>query len=258
MERAAQATDDWILPVLRELLTPVQLAAVTKEPANSKWCDAVGRGFTTDDAILRGIARRTRMRLAGGALAASPQAVARIPERLARRYSILPLSVSADTIEVATANPYDLDCEQEVAFVSGRRVRMSLALPARITERLEEVYRPASVVERLLASVGPVAVHQIEPDEESASATQLADSARARPIVKLVDHIVAEGISARASDIHLESEEDALSVRYRVDGVLRTAMTLPRSVALPLVSRVKIMARIILTWGVEGLSRCFL
>ena len=242
MERAAQATDDWLLPVLRDLLTPVQLAALAKEPTKGKWCDAVGRGFTTDDAVLRGIARRARMRVAA-ALTSSPQAVARIPERLARRYSILPLSVSADTIDVATANPYDLDCEQEVAFVSGRRVRMSLALPARITERLEEVYRPASVVERLLASVGPIAVHQIEPDPELSSATQLADSARARPIVKLVDHIVAEGIAARASDIHLESEEDALSVRYRVDGVLRTAMTLPRSVGLPLVSRVKIMAR---------------
>jgi type II secretory ATPase GspE/PulE/Tfp pilus assembly ATPase PilB-like protein/8-oxo-dGTP pyrophosphatase MutT (NUDIX family) len=242
MERAAQATDDWILPVLKELLTPAQLAALAKEPVKGKWCDAVDRGFTSDDAILRGIARRTRMRVAG-ALTSSPQAVARIPERLARRYSILPLSVSAHTIDVATANPYDLDCEQAVAFVSGRRVRMSLAVPARITERLEEVYRPASVVERLLASVGPVSVHQIEPEAETASAMQLADSARARPIVKLVDHIVAEGIAARASDIHLESEEDAISVRYRVDGVLRTAMTLPRSVGLPLVSRVKIMAR---------------
>jgi type II secretory ATPase GspE/PulE/Tfp pilus assembly ATPase PilB-like protein/8-oxo-dGTP pyrophosphatase MutT (NUDIX family) len=130
-----------------------------------------------------------------------------------------------------------------VAFVSGRRVRMSLAVPARITERLEEVYRPASVVERLLASVGPVSVHQIEPEAEAPTATQLADSARERPIIKLVDHIVADGIASRASDIHLESEEYAISVRYRVDGVLRTAMTLPRAIGTPLVSRVKIMAR---------------
>lgn len=243
MERAAQATDEWILPVLRELLTPAQLATIAKDTTASKWCVAVSNGFATDDAILRAIARRTRMRVAG-ALTSSPQAVARIPERLARRYSILPLSVSANTIDVATANPYDLHCEQAIAFAAGRRVRMSLALPARITERLEEVYRPASVVERLLASVGPVSVHQVEPEADSATATQLADGARERPIIKLVDHIVAEGIAARASDIHLESEEDAISVRYRVDGVLRTAMTLPRALGLPLVSRVKIMSRL--------------
>jgi type II secretory ATPase GspE/PulE/Tfp pilus assembly ATPase PilB-like protein/8-oxo-dGTP pyrophosphatase MutT (NUDIX family) len=243
MERAAQATDEWILPVLRELLTPAQLATIAKDTSASKWCVAVSNGFATDDAILRAIARRTRMRVAG-ALTSSPQAVARIPERLARRYSILPLSVSANTIDVATANPYDLHCEQAIAFAAGRRVRMSLALPARITERLEEVYRPASVVERLLASVGPVSVHQVEPETDPATATQIADGARERPIIKLVDHIVAEGITARASDIHLESEEDAISVRYRVDGVLRTAMTLPRAVGLPLVSRVKIMSRL--------------
>lgn len=242
MERAVPLSDEWVMPVLRELLTASQFTAVAKESSTSRWEAAVRSGFTTDDAILAGVARRTRMRVAGE-LTSTPQAVARVPENLARRYSILPLSVSARVIDVATANPYDLDCEQAVAFASGRRVRMSLAVPARITERLEEVYRPASVVERLLASVSPVAVHEIEPDAEELSATQLADGARERPIIRLVDHIVAEGIAARASDIHLEAEESAVLVRYRVDGVLRTAMTLPRSVGTPLVSRVKIMSR---------------
>ena len=242
MQREAQSSDEWILPVLRELLTPVQVGVLVRETPASNWLAAVSRGFTTDDAILGAIASRTRMRVAGE-LKSSPQALARVPERLARRYSILPLSVSARTIDVATANPYDLDCEQAVAFASGRRVRMSLAVPARITERIEEVYRPASMVERLLASVGPVSIHQLESDGEEPTATQLADGARERPIIRLVDHIVAEGISARASDIHLEAEEDAVLVRYRVDGVLRTAMTLPRSIGTPLVSRIKIMAR---------------
>lgn len=176
-------------------------------------------------------------------LASSPQAIARVPESLARRYSILPLRVSATTIEIATANPYDMDGEQAVAFVSGRRVMMSLAHPSRIMERLEEVYRPASVVERLLASVGPTSVHQVEPDSEAMSEAELALGAREQPIVRLVDHIVSEGIAARASDIHLESEEDSILVRFRVDGVIRTTFTLPRGIGVPLVSRVKIMAK---------------
>ena len=251
MERAAQSTDEWILPVLRGLLTPAQLASIAQDSGSNRWSAAVASGFTTDDAILRAVAARTKMRLAG-VLSSSPQAVARVPERLARRYSILPLAVSGSTIDVATANPYDLDCEQAVAFASGRRVRMSLALPARITERLEEVYRPASAVERLLASMGPATVHHVDPPTDSETLTaaaaakaaaDLADSACERPIIQLVDHIVANGISARASDIHLESEENEILIRYRIDGVLRTAMTLPRAAGLPLVSRVKIMAR---------------
>lgn len=242
MERVAQPSDEWILPVLRELLTPAQLGILTRDHANRRWSAAVTSGFATDESILRAVAARSRMRVAS-ALTSSPQAVARVPELLARRYSILPLSLSADSIEVATANPYDLECEQTVAFVTGRRVSMSLAIPSRIMERLEEVYRPASVIERLLASVGPVSVREIEPEPESVSATQLADRAREQPVIRLVDHIISEGIAARASDIHLESEEDTMLVRFRVDGMLCTAMSFPRSLGLPLVSRVKIMAR---------------
>jgi type II secretory ATPase GspE/PulE/Tfp pilus assembly ATPase PilB-like protein/8-oxo-dGTP pyrophosphatase MutT (NUDIX family) len=64
-----------------------------------------------------------------------------------------------------------------------------------------------------------------------------------QPIVRLVDQVIAEGITARASDIHLEPGERGLVVRYRIDGVLREATTIPRAVAVPLVSRIKIMSR---------------
>src|SRR5690606_27804643 len=60
--------------------------------------------------------------------------------------------------------------------------------------------------------------------------------------IKLVDYVVAEGISSRASDIHLEPGEDGLAVRYRIDGVLRQVLTLPRAAGVPLVSRIKIMS----------------
>ena len=63
-----------------------------------------------------------------------------------------------------------------------------------------------------------------------------------RPIIRLVDHIVAEGITSRASDIHLEPEEGGVAVRYRIDGVLRQTMILPRAAGIPLVSRIKIMS----------------
>jgi type II secretory ATPase GspE/PulE/Tfp pilus assembly ATPase PilB-like protein len=69
-----------------------------------------------------------------------------------------------------------------------------------------------------------------------------ASKASERPIIKLVDHIIAEGVQVLASDIHLESQEAGIVVNYRIDGVLRRAMVLPRPVGIPLVSRIKIMA----------------
>jgi len=244
-DEAPRALDDWLVPVLRELVPAERVAALGRDlegtHGGSYWRAAVATGATTDDAILGAVARRTRMRVAS-TLTSSPSASARVPELLARRYGVLPLSLSDSALEVATGNPYDLDCEQTLAFVAGRRVRMSLASPVRIAERLDEVYRPANVVERILAKATPVVVESIPHRERELPLDELTAGARERPIIQLVDHIVAEGIAARASDIHLESEEDGIAVRYRVDGVLRRTLVLPRAVGVSLVSRIKIMA----------------
>ncbi len=131
--------DSWLAPLLKELHPKVDLA-LEVERDGSYWRAAVSRGIVTDETLLGVVAARSRVGVAAS-LKSTPQARARVPEQLARRFAVLPLAVSGTTLDVATANPYDLDCEQTLAFVSGKRVRMSLAAPARIAERLDEVYR---------------------------------------------------------------------------------------------------------------------
>lgn len=232
-------SDRWILPILRELLPEQSMQVVEAKATRSFWETALTTSAVTDDELLTAIARRTRLRVANGLLVTS-QARDRVPERLARRFCVLPLSISESTLEIATANPYDLDCERTLAFASGREVQMSLASPTRIAERLEEVYAPADRLKRLLPHSTP---------GEIQSAPELAESAAAglqpqveRPIIRLVDHIVAEGIAAGASDIHIESEESGISARYRIDGVLKEVMKLPKALEGPLISRIKIMS----------------
>jgi type II secretory ATPase GspE/PulE/Tfp pilus assembly ATPase PilB-like protein len=169
-----------------------------------------------------------------------PDARDALPESQARKYRILPLRISNSTIDIATADPHDLDCERAVGFATGRTVRMNLGAPARIVERITEVYRPERTVEKLLEGMTQ---YDVQLDADVAEDIDIAASkASERPIIKLVDHIVAEGIQFRASDIHLESQEAGIVVNYRIDGVLRQAMILPRPVGIPLVSRIKIMA----------------
>ena len=169
-------------------------------------------------------------------------ALTALPESLARKYRILPLKVSNSTIDIATADPHDLDCERSVGFATGRSVRMHLAAPARIVNRITEAYRPETSVEKLLEGMNQYDVQLEEIAEEDVDIA--ASKASERPIIKLVDHIVAEGIQIRASDIHLEAQEGGIVVNYRIDGVLRQAMVLPRQVGIPLVSRIKIMAEL--------------
>jgi len=169
-------------------------------------------------------------------------ALTALPESLARKYRILPLKVSNSTIDIATADPHDLDCERSVGFATGRSVRMHLAAPARIVARIDDVYRSENSVEKLLEGMNQYDVQLEEIAEEDVDIA--TSKASERPIIKLVDHIVAEGIQVRASDIHLEAQEGGIVVNYRIDGVLRQAMVLPRQVGIPLVSRIKIMAEL--------------
>jgi type II secretory ATPase GspE/PulE/Tfp pilus assembly ATPase PilB-like protein/8-oxo-dGTP pyrophosphatase MutT (NUDIX family) len=101
---------------------------------------------------------------------------------------------------------------------------MWLASPPVIARRLNEAYSPVA-----MGKPGGAILRNLE-------------AIAGEPVVRLVDRVVASGIEQRASDIHLEPEEDGIAVRYRVDGLLRHIMLLPRAVGVPLVSRIKIMA----------------
>ncbi len=214
--------DAWVLPIIAELAPGDAAARAAQAPDGSAWAEAIRLRLVNTADLLTAISRKLSTP-AALSLAVSDEAKLLLPERIARKYGVLPLSVSGHTLDVATANPWDLDAERSVAFVSGRSVRMWLASPPAIAAALDRAY----------------GAPQSEPDDESP-----ANGLAAEPIVRLVDRIVSAGIDQGASDIHLESEEDGIAVRYRIDGLLRHTMVLPKAVGIPLVSRIKIMARL--------------
>jgi type II secretory ATPase GspE/PulE/Tfp pilus assembly ATPase PilB-like protein/8-oxo-dGTP pyrophosphatase MutT (NUDIX family) len=194
----------------------------------------------SDDEVLAALSNQTGTPIAQS-LVVSAEARDSVPERFARRFGILPLAISDSVLDIATANPIDLDCEKTLGFATGRKIRMLLAPPHRITERIEEVYAPLDRVSKLLENPGaepapPITEQQTDVD------LALAEKEVERPVIRLVDHIVAEGIGVGASDIHLEAGENGIAVRYRIDGVLKEVMVLPKAVGIPLVSRIKIMS----------------
>ncbi|MFN8570655.1 MAG: ATPase, T2SS/T4P/T4SS family [Gemmatimonadaceae bacterium] len=234
--------DDWLLPTLEGLLDGGSLATLKSQAPESLWDECVRLGFATNEAIVRALGARFRMPVADVA-AVSAAARELVPEALARKYRILPLNCTDTALDIATANPNDLDCERALGFATGRTIRMQLAAPSVISDRIEEVYRPETAVEKLLEGMHQYDVESVvEAVPESNDLDLTADKASERPIIRLVDHIVAEGIAQRASDIHLETQEGGVFVHYRVDGVMRQAMSLPRAVGVPLVSRIKIMS----------------
>ena len=234
--------DDWLLPTLEGLLPRETLDQLKSLAPESYWEASVRRAYISDDEILTALASRFRMKIANLAIV-SQQARELVPEQLARKYKVLPLAISDSILDIATADPHDLDCERTLAFATGRTIRMSLASPMRISERIEELYRPENAVEKILEGVtGKYDIQSVAEGDDDADLNISGDKGNERPVIKLVDHILAEGITSRASDIHLEPEESGVAVRYRIDGVLRQVMTIPRAAGIPLVSRIKIMS----------------
>jgi type II secretory ATPase GspE/PulE/Tfp pilus assembly ATPase PilB-like protein/CheY-like chemotaxis protein len=239
----AEFKDEWLVPTLTPLLEPgeVDRLRMDQERPDSLWETVTQRRRLTDDQVLEAVAARFRLQLAN-VRETDPAAVQSVPENLARRYQALPLRITDSFIEVATANPFDMDADKMLSFATGLEVRMLLASPAKIREQLDEVYRPEDVVAKLLdGMVGEAEVSQIMEAQEDEVSFAAAEAAK-RPIIKLVDTLLADGIASRASDIHIEPVEGGLVVRYRIDGVLRQVMRIPRSAGIPLVSRIKIVS----------------
>jgi len=238
--------DEWLAATLAQLVPEDTLASLraSAEPAKTLWELVTTGGHATDDQILQALAKRTRLKIAD---LSKPDLHVKevVPESVARRYRVVPLRVTDSYLEVAGANPFDLDAEKALAFATGREVRTLLASPSRIATTTDELYRPENVVEKLLEGMeGSTEIQQLE-DEVPADEIQVsAEEASQRPVVRLVDLILSEGILSRASDIHIEPEEGGFAVRYRIDGVLRQVMKIPRVAGFPLVSRIKIISNL--------------
>jgi type II secretory ATPase GspE/PulE/Tfp pilus assembly ATPase PilB-like protein/CheY-like chemotaxis protein len=235
--------DEWVTSTLEDILGEPRVSELrtSKAAADTLWETAVTLGAASDEQILGALSTRFRLKLADLSQA-ERSARELIPEQVARRYQILPLRLTDSFLEIATANPFDLDCEKTLAFGTGREVRMLLASPGTIRAKTEELYRPENVIDKLLEGMEGAEITQVAEEDLIDELTASAEQAAQRPVVRLVDLILSEGILSRASDIHIEPEEGGVAVRYRIDGVLRQVMKVPRAAGLPLISRLKIIS----------------
>jgi type II secretory ATPase GspE/PulE/Tfp pilus assembly ATPase PilB-like protein/8-oxo-dGTP pyrophosphatase MutT (NUDIX family) len=236
------ARDRWLLPVLSPVLDDETLESLDRS-GGSIWQSVVGRDLFSDAQLVSRVARHFQLPIADLS-DISAQALELVPERWARRFGVLPLTIDDDALVVATSNPCDVDSERALAFAAGRPVRFAMASAKEIAARIDGAYggdddetpeptRPANASQH-------VDVHLIAGETESVEDAGLGGDGQS--ISLLVDELLGAGISARASDIHIEPEEQGIVVRHRIDGVIRVARRLPRAIAPALASRIKIVS----------------
>ncbi|MEO5798455.1 MAG: ATPase, T2SS/T4P/T4SS family [Gemmatimonadales bacterium] len=230
--------DAWLGAQLVEadLVPEARVAALIPSGKNRLWTMVVDAGLTSDAAITELLAGKFRLPVADLSTVDS-RAAAVLPETAARKYHVVALSLDEKTVRLATADPNDFSAEQSLGFLTGRDVKMEVASPSAIAEKLDECYRPENSINRLLQGLSPASIElDVQVDVED------RDPALDAPMSKLVDAMIADAVRIGASDVHSEIEGAHVIVRYRVDGILREVMRLPEAAGASLVRRVKIVS----------------
>jgi type II secretory ATPase GspE/PulE/Tfp pilus assembly ATPase PilB-like protein len=166
--------------------------------------------------------------------AARPEALQLIPESTARRFTVLPIGVTDNVLEVAMVNAGDLTTIQILEHQSKMRIKAVAAEKKEILDAIDFNYK----------GFGQIAeqISHIETGADANAGADLVASTANAPVSAALNLIVEEAVKARASDIHIEPEEKRLRIRYRIDGVLHEVMSLPIKIHPPLTSRVKVMS----------------
>jgi type II secretory ATPase GspE/PulE/Tfp pilus assembly ATPase PilB-like protein len=163
-----------------------------------------------------------------------PRALRLISESFARKNTLIPLDIVADSIMVVMADPQDLQTIRDIQTQSKMQVKLAIGVASDIRKAIDLNYRSSAEIEKRIKEFTP---------KSAAEETRLTEELVARtPIAQTVDLIIGQAVRDRASDIHIEPQEDRLRIRFRIDGTLHDMFSLPLSAHIPLVSRIKILA----------------
>ena len=166
-------------------------------------------------------------------------AIALVPAAICRRYVVLPLAVTDDTLTLAMVDPRDVFALDDVRAAAGRQISIVVAERTDLLTTMARYHRADDQLSDLTT-----VLEQESTVEITSADTNVSDSFDDAPIVRFVNLLVSQAIQDRASDIHIEPGERELRVRYRIDGVLHEMQPAPRQIQNGVISRLKIMSDI--------------
>ena len=166
-----------------------------------------------------------------------------IPSELINKHHILPINRIGSTLIIAICDPTDLSAIDDIKFITGYNVEITVASEISIKEAIDRFYDSSSMLDDIIAEFDDSELELIH-DEEEVSASALKKETEDAPVIRLVNKIMIDAIRRGASDIHIEPYEKFFRVRYRIDGVLYEIMKPPMKLKNAILSRIKIMSEL--------------
>src|SRR6266404_3918603 len=205
-------------------------------------------GLVSEEQLLRAVAEHLNLEYLNLEDIDIDKAVLRImPSSVARMYRAVPVSIAGNTVTVAVMDPYNAQLVGELSFILGKDVQLAVAPSKQIEDAIlrffgEESESLKDVLEDMESQLASAEV--VETATKSGGTAALEELASQAPIVRFVNLIMFQAIQDRASDIHFEPFEDEFKIRYRVDGALYEMAPPPKHLALPVISRIKVMSNL--------------
>lgn len=163
-----------------------------------------------------------------------PKALENIPKEVCQKHQIFPFKQTENEVHIACFNPYNLEAEKEIEFITGKYVKTYFALLEQVKQKIKEYYSPDEIIDNLVGGEGKRLKVRVAGEED----------VEEKGVVKLVNQIFAEAVANDASDIHIEAGEKEVVVRLRIDGVMHTIMELPKALHAQIVSRIKVISNL--------------
>jgi general secretion pathway protein E len=231
----------------RGLVTTEQVALARGQAAGKRIDQVlVAQGAITEEAVLRAFADALHMRFVPlKDVKIDPAVLSLFPATAVFRHSVMPLERSNGHVTIATADPFDLESLDELGSLGNVRLNPVLACRDEIIELIKQnLGVGGDTITQLVAQQLEDGVELL--DELPDDLGELAESAQAPSVIRLVNELLVEALEQRSSDIHIEPQERGLQIRYRVDGLLRVQPVPPEinQFSSSIITRLKIMARL--------------
>jgi type II secretory ATPase GspE/PulE/Tfp pilus assembly ATPase PilB-like protein len=168
-----------------------------------------------------------------------------IPVDLMFRYNFVPLRAADGTLEIALADPRNLNLIDELSILLQKRLKVKVATLSQISDLLKKTEQSQRVLEEVTEGFTLDVVAEEEGQEETLSIERLTADSDIAPVIKLVDTTIFNALERRASDIHIETRDQEVAIKYRIDGVLHYAMPpIAKDWHSAIISRIKVMSEL--------------
>ena len=166
-----------------------------------------------------------------------------LPESIAKRFCLLAIGEEDDKIIIAMADPLNVIAIDTITLKIKRQIKVVISSAEEISQAIEAIFHGSDVEEQRLRDLVELEVETEEPQKQDEVEEDVSSAATKAPVIRFVDLLLSHAVKSRASDIHIEPQEKSMTIRMRVDGMLREMVPPARKMQAAVTTRIKILAK---------------